>query len=188
MGQARNKSGVQFEKVICEEKGWKHVSKSPKIKWDGIGRNNIQKVASLNLDPTKFIPTSKSFFEKYDAITETGEKVEIKKYDSKYLKDWVLYSEPIIKVTCQRDIDNVTKYLGNGDVDLGRERYNQFISKLEPIVSIDILEKITNSNIGIQLKDKFVLQSELEYRWVVKEGWAGYDRLTIEFKIKKPLI
>jgi len=186
MGQARNKSGVQFEKIICEEKGWKHASKSPKIKWEGVGRNNTQKVASLNLDPTKFIPTSKSVFEKYDAITETGEKIEIKKYDSKYLKNWVLYSEPIIKVTRQRDIDNVTKYLGDGDVDLGRERYNLFISELET-VSTNILEKITNSNIGIQLKDRFVPQSELEYRWVIKEGWSGYNRLTIEFKTKKPL-
>jgi len=184
MGQARNKSGIQFEKLICEEKGWTHASKSPKIKWAGFGRNNFEKVVFLNFDATKFIPTSKSVFEKYDAITEKGEKIEIKKYDSKYLKDWVLYSEPIIKVTCQRDINNVTKYLGNGDVNLGRERYNQFISKLEPIISADILEKITNSNIGIQLKDKFLLQSELQYRWVIKEGWAGYDRLTIEFKIK----
>jgi hypothetical protein len=108
---------------------------------------------------------------------------EIKKYDSKYLKNWVLYSEPIIKVTRQRDIDNVTKYLGDGDVDLGRERYNLFISELET-VSTNILEKITNSNIGIQLKDRFVPQSELEYRWVIKEGWSGYNRLTIEFRTK----
>ena len=186
MGQARNKTGIIFEKIICEEKGWKHSSKSPKIKWEGSGRNNFQKIASLGLDVNKFIPTPKSVFDKYDAITETNDKVEIKKYDSKYLKDWVLYSEPIVKVSCQANIDSVTRYLGGGDVNMGKKRYNEFIEKLQPHIGDDILTKISNSNIGIQLKDKFVPQSELEYRWVIKDGWMGYNRLSIEFKLKTP--
>jgi|LakMenE18May11ns_1017448.scaffolds.fasta_scaffold9864406_3 hypothetical protein len=186
MEQVRNKTGITFEKLICEEKGWKHNSKSPKIVWAGFGRNNFQKIAFLDFKANKFIPTSDSIFEKYDAITKENEKIEIKKYDSKYLKNWVLYSEPIIKVTRQRDIDNVTKYLGNGDVSLGKEKYNKFIEELQQYIGDDILKKIITSNIGVQLKDKFIPQSELEYCWVIKRGWMGYNRLSIEFKLKTP--
>lgn len=188
MGQTRNKTGIKFEKLICEENGWKHVSKSPKIKWAGFGKNNFEKILFLNFKASKFIPTSDSTFEKYDAINETGDKIEIKKYDSKYLKNWVLYSEPIIKISDQRGVNNVTKYLGGGDFDLGREKYNHFISELQEFISDDIIRKITNSNVGVQLKDNFIPQSELEYRWIIKKGWLGFDRLSIEFKIKKPLI
>lgn len=185
MGQVRNKTGINFEKMICEEKGWKHAAKSPKIKWAGFGRNNFQKILFLNFKASKFIPTSDSTFEKYDAINENGDKIEIKKYKTTKLKNWTLYSEPIIKVTQKADIDNVTKYLGDGDAELGRERYNIFISELHQLIGNDILKKITSSNVGVQLKDSFIPQSNLEYRWVIKKGWRNYNRLSIEFKIKE---
>lgn len=188
MAQSRNRSGIVFEKTICEEKGWRYAPKSPKIKWAGFGRNNFQKIKFLDFKVIKFIPTSDSNFEKYDAITDDNKKIEIKKYDSSKLKNWVLYSEPIVKVSCQADVNNVTKHMGDDDLDLGKKRYNAFIFELSRIIGIDFLNKITNSNIGVQLKDKFIPQSELEYRWVIREGWSGYDRLSIEFKIKNPLI
>ena len=184
MGQIRNKTGIQFEKLICEEKGWTHTSKSPKIVWAGFGKNNYEKIVFLGFKASKFIPTSDSTFEKYDAITSDNQKIEIKDYYSKNLNNWTLYSEPIIKVARLEDIKKVTKYFGNGDPELGKERYNSFIRELKKFIDDDILNKIVKSNIGVQTKDRFFSQSELEYRWNLKEGWKGYDRLTIEFKIK----
>jgi hypothetical protein len=184
MGQSRNKSGVQFEKVICEEKGWKHASKSPKIKWEGVGRTNFDKIASVGFDVTKFTPTNESILEKYDAITDKGDKVEIKKYHSSKLKSWVLYSEPIFKVSNRSTLPIVNRIFGNGDSVLAVKNYNDFVEKIKDTVGEDILNKISQSNTGVQLEDCFVEQTNLEYRWIVRTGWKGFNRLIIEFRIK----
>ena len=63
MGQSRNKTGFEFEKQICESNGWTRVSTSPKISWTGVGRTNFEKIASLNFNPNKFVPTSESVYE-----------------------------------------------------------------------------------------------------------------------------
>jgi len=184
MGQSRNKTGVEFENKICEVKGWTRVSKSPKIKWTGTGRSNFQKIASVNFNPDTFLPLPNSIFDKYDAITETGERVELKKYKISKLKDWALYSEPIFKVASHGDVSKVTKIFGQGSLEKAIEVYNQFVSGIVKNIGQDILDKITQSNIGIQLEDGFVPQSNLEYRWVIRKGWANFDRLSIEFRVK----
>jgi|688.fasta_scaffold07945_8 hypothetical protein len=184
MGQARNKTGVDFEKMICESNGWAHTPKSPRIVWSGVGRTNFDKIASVGFDVTKFTPTDESILEKYDAITDKGEKVELKKYNSSKLNSWTLYSEPIFKVSNRSTLPIVNRIFGNGDVVLAVKNYNDFVEKIKDTVGEDILTKISQSNTGVQLEDCFVEQSNLEYRWIVRTGWKGFNRLIIEFRIK----
>jgi hypothetical protein len=186
MAQSRSKTGVDFEKTICESKGWTHKSASPRINWSGKGRSNWNKMKQVGLDPTKFVPNfEKSTLEKYDAINQNGEKVEIKKYPSSKLNNWTMYSEPVFKVATRSALSTVTKLFGEGDYETSVEKYNEFVQGIIPNVGGDILEAITKSNIGIQLEDKFVPQEELEYRWNLRSGWKGYYRLSIEFRIKQ---
>lgn len=184
MGQSRNKTGVLFEHTICQANGWTRVSKSPKISWSGVGRNNFERIVSVNFDATKFVPTSKSTFEKYDAITEKGERVEIKKYKSVDLKNWKVYSEPIFKIADRKNVALVTKLFGQGSLEKAIEKYNLFVFDITKTVGQDIIDRITESNIGIQLEDGFIPHSKIEYRWSIKKGWSGFDRLSIEFRIK----
>ena len=184
--QSRSKTGVDFEKTICESKGWSHKSVSPRINWTGKGRSNWGKIKQAEFKPENFtLNIEKSKFDKYDAITENGEKVEIKKYPSSKLNNWTMYSEPIFKVATKSGMNTVIKIFGGGDFDKSVEVYNNFVDGIIPNVGLDILEWITKSNIGIQLEDKFVPQDELEYRWKVRKGWKGYNRLSIEFRIKQ---
>lgn len=184
MGQSRNKTGVVFENTMCQSKGWTRVSKSPKISWSGVGRTNFEKIASVGFNPDKFLPTTKSIFDKYDAVTENGEKVELKKYKMSKLTDWTLYSEPIFKVASREGVAAVSRIFGGGDMNKAIEKYNSFVDGVVNNIGQDILDKITQSNIGIQLEDGFIPQSNLEYRWNVREGWMGFNRLSIEFRIK----
>ena len=185
MGQSRNKTGVDFEGEICERFGWEHISKSPKIKWSGNGRSNYQKIKSVNFDTSKFLPTEDSTFEKYDAITQTGDKVEIKKYNSTDITDWCLYSEPFFKISTKSGLKYVVDNFGNGDIDVAREKYNTFLEELLNKNFDYIVNNISNSNIGIQFNDKFVPKEKLDFRLkIYKSCWMGFWRATIEFKIK----
>jgi hypothetical protein len=184
MGQSRNKTGIDFEKIVCEANGWFHTPKSPKIVWSGVGRTNFDKIASVNFDVNKFIPTEDSILEKYDAINDKGEKIEIKKYHSSKLKQWKLYSEPIFKVSNRSTLPVVNTIFGNGDSVLAVKNYNDFVDKIRTTIGDDILNKISQSNIGVELEDCFIEQSNLEYRWIVRTGWKGFNRLIIEFRIK----
>jgi hypothetical protein len=170
--------------MICESNGWAHTPKSPRIVWSGVGRTNFDKIASVGFDVTKFTPTDESILEKYDAITDKGEKVELKKYNSSKLNSWTLYSEPIFKVSNRSTLPIVNRIFGNGDVVLAVKNYNDFVEKIKDTVGEDILTKISQSNTGVQLEDCFVEQSNLEYRWIVRTGWKGFNRLIIEFRIK----
>jgi hypothetical protein len=58
------------------------------------------------------------------------------------------------------------------------------VEKIKDTVGEDILNKISQSNTGVQLEDCFVEQTNLEYRWIVRTGWKGFNRLIIEFRIK----
>ena len=184
MGQRRNKTGIDFEYSICESLGWQRSAKSPRIKWSGEGRSNFKKIQSVNFDPTKFYPIEGSIFHKYDAITPNGDGVEIKKYNMEQLKNWTLYSEPIFKVASENAVNKVVGIFGDGDYELAVNKYNKFIDGVRLNVGQDILDNISNSNIGIELEDGFISQSNLEYRWVIVKGWMGFNRLSIEFRIK----
>jgi len=186
MGQSRNKTGIENEILICKEKGWKKVSKSPRIKWTGTGRSNFDKIHSVGYDASKFKPTFMSVYEKYDAIKPNGEKVEIKGYLFKNIRNkWITYSEPIFKVSSPASVTKVIKLFGDGNQEKAIDKYNSFVESMMGEVGQEILEKITLSNIGIQLEDVFVPQSMLEYRWnILKSAWKGFYRLEIQFRIK----
>ena len=186
MGQRRNKTGIDFEKMICESKGWKRKSVNPRINWVGTGRSNWGKMGQVDFDCTKFIPNiEKSKLEKYDALNEKGEKIEIKKYPSSKLTKWSNYSEPIFKVASSTTKDTVINLFGQGNYGKSVIEYNKFVECIIDNVGDEILNGITKSNIGIQCEDRFLTQDELEYKWLIKGGWKGYNRLSIVFRIKK---
>jgi len=184
MAQKRNRTGIDFEKQICETNGWVHKSASPKINWSGKGRSNFDKIVSVDFDSTKFLPNiEKSKFEKYDAINNNGDKIELKKYNISQLSKWVMYSEPIFKVASRSAVKKVTTLFGAGDYEKSKIVYNNFVKGVVNNVGEEILDNITKSNIGIQFKDGFVSQENIEYRWKIRSGWMGYDRLSIEFRV-----
>jgi hypothetical protein len=192
MSQKRNKTGIEFEKQICESNGWVPKSCSPRIKWVGKGRNNFKKLVNSNFDVNEFKPNlTKSKFEKFDAITSKGEKIEIKKYPKSKATNWLLYSEPIIKVAPSR------RHFVKGDFvhdNVSEKDYNDFIDNLVTSDfwvnnNEDILNKITRSNIGIQFMDGFVDNKNIEFKWVINKGeyapiFNNYNRLTIVFRVK----
>jgi hypothetical protein len=185
MGQSRNKTGIEFEKLVCETYGWKHASANPRIRWSGQGRSNWDKIKSVNFDPSLFKPDmDKSRFEKYDAINNTGEKVEIKKYTTETLSDWCLYSEPIFKIATRQQMKDIIRIFGDGDYEQSVVKYNKFVEGITEHVGPMIIRRIYGTSIGVQLIDKFIPKCDLEFKWVVIKSWKGYNRLSIYFRIK----
>lgn len=186
MAQSRNKTGREFEKKICEEKGWKHSETKPKIKWGGRGRSIFDKMATFIDTPKDFKPLiNESTFTKYDAITQDGEFVEIKKYDMSHFNEWTLYSEPIRCIKNRPDIPKVTNLFGGGNFEDSVINYNNFIDNISKSLNNEIIDLICRTNTGIQCKDGFIPNEKLEFKWVIIKGWKGYNRLSIVFRIKK---
>lgn len=184
MGQSRNKIGTEFEKVICEKNNWTHKPKSPKIIWNGVGKNNLQKIISVDFNPNEFYLLPKSDLSKYDAITSDGKRVEIKKYKSSKLKNWGLYSEPAFKIATKSDIEKVVSLFGNGSLTLAQEKYNSFVGLMYDKIKDKYLNDFISTNIGIQFEDAFILNENIEYRWFIyKNAWRGFDRLSIQFRV-----
>jgi len=194
--QLRAISGYSFEREVRGREGFKRYIKAPRIKWTGEGRNNVQKILSLNKNPKLFKPIlEESKFTKADAMDVDGNLFEIKKYFKKDLYKFRLYSEPIIKVAPRR-----SKW-GKGDPYFDNfkdsEEYNRFIYKMTKTkwwrkYNKIILENIYKSNSGIFSRDGFIPYSELEFKWVINKGeyapiFENYHRLTIVFKIKEKL-
>ena len=185
MRQNRSLSGPKFEKEVCGKFGWTHSTKSPRIKWNSHGETNLDKMSYCYWMNIPLRVSEDSNFEKYDAINENGDKIEIKKYDSTNCLNWTLYSEPLIKIASRGNIDTVTELFGKGDQELGRRLYNLMLEKTFNQNKDILLENIIKSNIGIQFKDKFVSKDNLEFRMVIVENaWRGYNRATIQFRVK----
>lgn len=193
MGQVRAKTGLEFEVIVRDREGFERYIKAPRIKWSGTGKNNMERLLSVNKDPKKFKPImSKSKFVKADARDKNGVLYEIKKYNRSDLTTYKLYSEPIIKVAPTR-----SKW-GKGDPYYDAfescNEYNTFIYKITKTrwwrkYNKTILKNIYTSNSGIFSKDGFIPYSDLKFKWVINKGeygpiFDGYNRLTIIFKIK----
>jgi hypothetical protein len=192
-GRIRVNAGYGFEKDIRLKHNFERHIKSPRIKWSGSGRNNVNKIISLGKDPELFIPImEESKFVKADARDKNGNLYEIKKYSRKDLKKFRLYSEPIIKVCPTR-----SKWgKGNPFFDNfnGSDEYNEFIYNITKTkwwrkYNQKILENICMSNEGIFSIDGLIPNSELEFKWVINKGEYGtifdnYHRLSIVVKIK----
>ena len=185
MRQKRSLTGTKFEKELCERLGWLHRTKSPRINWVGKGRTNLDKLYNhFNNGTDMLISESKSNFDKYDAIDNDGNKIEIKKYDSKKCFNWTLYSEPLVKIGNNKNIEDVTRLFGDGDEELGKSNYNRLINRAFNKNKDVLLENIISSNSGISFKDKFVSKEDLEFRIIlIKNSWRGYDRATIQFRL-----
>jgi hypothetical protein len=183
----------EFEDHICRVYGLSRHMKRPRLQWTGKGKNNMDKLCSLDKCPKKFKPIlSQSKFIKSDAMDEEGNLYEIRKYSEKQLKTYRLYSEPIIKVAPSRN-----KWKGGNpffDAFKDKEEYNSFIENITTTkwwkrYSNIILDSITHSNRGIYCKDGFIPQSKLTFKWVINKGefgniFDGYNRLCIVFKLK----
>lgn len=197
MIQKRVKTGKEFEEYICRVYGLSRHMKRPRLYWTGEGKNNVNKLVSLDKDPEKFKPIlSESKFTKSDAIDEDGNLYEIKKYSKHQLTKYRLYSEPIIKVSPSR-----SKW-GEGDPFFDNfnsaDEYNSFIENLLQTewwkrYNQIILDSITHSNRGVYCKDGFICLEKLDFKWVINKGeygtiFDGYHRLSIVFKIKENFV
>lgn len=197
MVQHRVKTGKEFEEYICRVYGLSRHMKRPRLHWTGEGRNNVNKIVSLDKNPEKFKPIlSESKFTKSDAIDDDGNLYEIKGYTKKHLTKFKLYSEPIIKVSPSRskwgegdpffdNFNNSTEY--NSFID------NLFNTKWWKRYNQIILDSITHSNRGVYCKDGFICLEKLEFKWVINKGqygpiFDGYHRISIVFKIKDKFI
>jgi hypothetical protein len=192
--QLRAKTGYSFERKVRKREGFERYIKAPRIKWTGVGKNNVQKLLSLDKNPKLFKPImEESKFTKADARGKDGTLYEIKKYSKKDIIKFKLYSEPIIKVAPSR-----SKW-GKGDPYYDSfkdsDEYNKFIYKLTKTRwwrkhNKTLLKNIYKSNSGIFSKDGFISHEELEFKWVINKGeyapiFDNYHRLTIVFRLKQ---
>ena len=194
--QSRAITGYAFEREVRGREGFERYIKAPRIRWSGVGRNNVERLVSLGKNPELFKPIiEESRFIKADARDKEGNLFEIKKYFKKDLYKFRLYSEPIIKVSPRR-----SKWgKGNPYYDNFKDadEYNQFIYKITKTkwwkkYNKTILENIYKSNNGIFSRDGFIPYSELEFKWVINKGeyspiFENYHRLTIVFKLREKL-
>lgn len=194
--QIRAISGYSFEREVRGGENFERYIRAPRIKWSGVGRNNVERLVSLNKDPELFKPIIKeSKFVKADAKDVNGILYEIKKYYKHELNKFRLYSEPIIKVSPSR-----SKWgKGNPYYDNFKDcnEYNDFINKITKTkwwkkYKKTILENIYKSNSGLFTRDGFIPYSELEFKWVINKGeyapiFENYHRLTIVFRLKQKL-
>jgi hypothetical protein len=180
MGQKRNTTGVAFEHLLPE--GFTRITKSPKMVWLGSGRNNFQKIISCNYNVEEFkLDWKKSKFEKYDWLGPDNKKYEVKKYNRGSLKKWTLYSEPFFKVATKGDVGKIEQSV-----------YNSFLEKFY-IYNLNtglfdmIIKSMISSSDGVYIKNhELIRYSELEFKCeIVKNCFAGYDRLMIKFRLKE---
>lgn len=176
--QSRSITGIQFEKSFTNS-GWVRSSLSPRLAWTGRGRTNIEKIISLDYDHTKFLLLGASRYQKWDLYNPTTFKYrEVKKYYVSQVFNWTLYSEPYFKVASESQLYLVDPI-----------RYNDFTRNFfrihtESGLFTDIQERMVETIEGIQFIDAFVPKKYLEFRTELLEGWAGCNRITIQFKIK----
>ena len=175
--QKRSKSGTDFENQVCG-KGWRRKTSSPKLKWTGKGKSVFDKMKYWEYNPKEFNLYDSSKFCKYDIVSEDGEYREVKKYYMEKLNNWTLYSEPYFKVATKKDATRI-------DVDT----YNKFVDNFyEYNVGTGLFDYVVENMIkcisGIQVKDGFIPKDKLEFRTVIADGWRGYNRITIQVRIK----
>jgi hypothetical protein len=187
--QSRSITGTLFEKELCQKLGYKSDPKKPKIKWNGKGRTNFDKVFSIGFDPTQFYPVSDSVYTKWDIITPSGSKREVKKYLKEDVTNWTLYSEPIIKVADKKTRSKVISLYGNGNEQKAKDVYNLFINKLfihleQSGKFQEIQNKLTSNSDGIEFINGFVPKKNILWKWIIsKNDWDGFDRIKLVFKI-----
>jgi hypothetical protein len=176
--QNRSIIGSIFEKKVGQN-GYVRVSKSPRLRYSGEGRTIIDKIKNSNLDPKKIKILDDSDFLKYDIVNvETKEFWEVKKYQKSNITNWKLFSEPFFKIATKTQTKKIDKY----DYNLFVDRFWDYNNKQNFFDTIII--KMTTNIAGIRIINEFIPINDLEFRFIVKESWKGYKRITLEFKLK----
>ncbi len=177
--QKRAKTGVDFEKTL-EKDGWVVRSTKPKIKWDVRGNDIFSKLININYDATLLkIDEYNSKLCKHDIYnSKLNEYREVKKYYIDQLNEWKLYSEPYFKIATKHQQSKIKVYT-----------YNKFVKEFyNHNKSLGTFEWVVNKMIecctGIDFIDGFIPKEKLEFRTVIVDGWRGYNRITIQVKLK----
>ena len=91
--QVRAKTGYSFERKVRKREGFERYIKAPRIKWTGVGRNNVQKLLSLNKNPRLFKPImEESKFTKSRTLeVKMVLYMRLKKYSKKDIIKFKLY-------------------------------------------------------------------------------------------------
>ena len=179
MVQARVKSGKLAEQSFIKD-GWISKPTKPTFKWGGAGRNNIDKIKNCFNDIDTFCKLQNLSLKKYDIYNPTTNKYrEIKGYNIKQLNKWTLYSEPYFKIATRSQATKITQDVYNDFL----HRFTDHANNIGLIKHIE--EQMVSSNEGIQFKDGFIPQDQIEFRTIISyTEWSGYNRLQIHFKIK----
>jgi hypothetical protein len=177
MRQPRTKAGIDFESSL-ENELWIKNEQKPKMVWDVVGTNVFDKMKNADYDVTKFNLSDNSILTKYDFTYHDNENLafEVKRYEKSKVNKWTLYSEPFFKVSTRGAVKQIDKVTYNKFVD-------DFYTKRKDIIN-KVLENITKNILGIRLIDEFIPQNKIEYRVEVIRGWGGYNRITIQFRVK----
>ena len=183
MRQKRVTTGKDFE-LLHTKDSWRLITDRPLVVWSGKGKNNIEKIKSLNFNHKNFVPLEKTKWDKSDITNiNDGRKREIKKYNTKQIKCWKLYSEPFFKIARKNQTNNI-----------GKVEYNKFTSdfyyyNIEKGFFNNVIKEMISKCEGIQTEDNFFEMSCFDFRTVLsKKEWQGYHRIQIEFKLKDSLV
>jgi hypothetical protein len=175
--QPRTRAGIDFE-LSLQSDLWVQNEQKPKMVWDVVGRNVFEKMKNVDYDVTKFNLCDTSVLTKYDFTFHNNKDLafEVKRYEKSKLNKWTLYSEPFFKVSTRAELEKIDT-----------QTYNKFVSdfftKRKDIIN-KVLENISKNTLGIRVLDEFIPQHNIEYRAEILKGWGGYDRITIQFRIK----
>lgn len=176
--QNRAITGTIFEKNFNND-GFTRSTKSPRIKYSGNGKSILTKIKNSKLNPTEVVVLDESDFSKYDIINKiTNEKWEVKKYQKSNIKNWKLFSEPFFKIATKQQATKINVDDYNTFIDRFWN-YNNNINLFDKIIT-----EMTSKISGICIIDEFIPVKDLEFRFVIKNSWRGYKRITLEFKLK----
>jgi hypothetical protein len=187
MKQSRTKIGQDFEKKILAARGLTKSTAKPRIAWSVDG-TTLDRLLSTDLNPNRFQIVRGSKCQKYDAVKENGDKVEIKNYHRADLRSWRLYSEPTFKIASHDSFEELVEH-HSGRIGPAITAYNRFTRVLfAKIKKTNILKRITSSNIGIECIDGFIPNRQLEFRWKLIPNWKGLNRISIQVRLKSNVL
>ena len=178
MQQPRARAGIDFE-LSLQSDLWIKNEQKPKMVWDVVGKTVFNKMKNVDYDVTKFNLSNTSILIKYDFTFHNNKNLafEVKKYEKSKLNKWTLYSEPFFKVSTRDSAKHIDTVTYNKFV-------NDFYTNRKDIIN-KVLKNIFKNTLGIRIVDEFIPQHKIEYRVVVLKGWGGYNRITIQFRVKE---
>ena len=175
--QRRATTGMDFEQSLVT-KHWVKSEIKPKLIWNVSGGNVFEKMKNVGYDVNNFHLSNKSITSKSDFafVADPTMRFEVKRYLKSQLTKWTMYSEPFFKVSTNDMTNKVDRDIYNKFVD-------DFMDKRKDIFEY-VLNTMGEGIMGIRCLDGFIHQRDIEYKVQVLNGWKGYKRITVMFKIK----